>query len=575
MLNRSYKIFFIIFLAILCTGTLQAQDTIPAKPLKSNTDVYTTYHVVFDSGLHYRLDSIQTNYKFQQLRLDSLGRIPKKKLYYQKMDSLYRPGKQRFYTDSIRVALFKSDSSHQQFRTISVRNKKHLDSLNCNTLSQKVMSDSLRQVLFTRKHLRFDSLQKMYAFRQFKADSLHNIRLYHSLGKMDSLTRLKYMRDTAYIKFKTEKLRDNLEKLKEDLQRHKSDTLRPRQVRKPLEITMDMPASKDLQVFVDDPGRKLIIKTWDEKKVRLTMDIDDDQDKNMDIKNKFEKNGIRYTGDENKISIQKAAAYNEPTYAYARSVAGRSTENKQPIPLFTAKKKSTLTICVPYGADLNIVSSGENLLLQDDVKSLKVILNHANLVMHNAEKADIQCSFGAVSAGVIDRADIRINNTKFVCKEIGRLTIRSEYSSVVFTKSANVQFNSTNDHYDIQQVADMKGEKKFGEINVNEIKNTFVLNGSGANVKISNVNELASLVSIDNKYGDIQIPVYNTKNYSLQILGKGNRMNEVPAKAYSVAGGTGYASYKPVSSFSASGGSTEGPFTSYHINCSSCAVSLQ
>ena len=234
--------------------------------------------------------------------------------------------------------------------------------------------------------------------------------------------------------------------------------------------------------------------------------------------------------------------------------------------------KEILIIFIPSDAKFNIVSRGESVQIENDIAVLGVDISNADLVMQNADRATIKCDFGSVTAGFIDHADINISNTKFVCRETGSFTIDSKHSTVTFTKSRTIAFKSVGDQYTIQQVKDIKGDKQFGAIAVANVKNSFVLTGSSADISISNVDQAASLVKIDNKYASVQLQLHNSPNYTLNYLGEGSRVagtqllkgKEGPKKLFIPAGG-----------YTASAGNLAGQHTSFQINCNNCALELQ
>ena len=424
----------------------------------------------------------------------------------------------------------------------------------------------------------FDTLNNRMVFVQRKMlDTLHRLdgmrtKLFATSKRINSISRGKG--DSLRVLFKMKELNRELEHMKIEIKKMKRDSARIN--KEPKEITMQLPCDNNAVVAIKNLSQKINIKTSADNKVRISTIIDASLDgQSSDVAN-FKKIGIELEGSASHVDIKST---NEQTTFTTTAIGSgnltlrTSYSNKTQLST-SLNANAPVTIFIPEKAKLEIEAIA-NVRIENNLVSLSAVMSNADLVMINADKAVIKSKYGFVKAGAIKEADITLTNCKMTCGNIDQLKINSKYSHVDFLNSANTTFESNNDQYSIQEVGDLSGDKTFGAIAVSNLKNSFVLTGSSADVKIKNIESAAALIKISNKYAELQLPASQLKNYSVDYSGRNSRFNDFFSKDKSVRPKFDYApkySVTSTSDFTTEVGDVKAEHTRFQINCNSCMV---
>lgn len=483
-----------------------------------------------DSTIIYKIehDSLK-QYKVyaQAIKRDSVSR----KLYKKNQeqfnkkcdDSLLRKLKVNVRMDSMKIRLRKMDTH--------VR----LDSLNKIQLRKNVRFDSLRVNMKFKR----DSARKMIAYQR-----MDSMKVYQQRLKMDSV-----------------KLKMHLKELKIQLKNLKVDSMRVKM--KERVITMEMPFTKDATVYIDNIGRKAIVRTTNNNKVKVQTTVSYNGDIAISDAEWFAKINLGMKQKEGNISIEQ-----QEREAAERRNNAKLFEKKVSDDLnIKDNKKKAIVIYIPASAKLDIESKYADVAIESNIKYLKAEISNASLSMLNADKAIIESRSGGIKVGNIKDAEIDLTNCTLVSKDIDKLKIVSRNSKVSFENANQVVLKSTGDQYQIAQAYGIEGNKNFGKMDIARLKNKIALTGSSADVNISAIDKKAELIKIDNKYADVRLPVYNLKAYTVNFDGKNSKVFTAFQKVKTSD------SLKSASmSFSATVGDVQGSHTKFQINCSNCNV---
>ncbi|MFX8542990.1 hypothetical protein ABTM06_19990, partial [Acinetobacter baumannii] len=84
------------------------------------------------------------------------------------------------------------------------------------------------------------------------------------------------------------------------------------------------------------------------------------------------------------------------------------------------------------------------------------------------------------------------------------LDLDTKYSSVDIDVVKKLNFRSTNDEYELEEVATAEGSKNYGNLRITKLTGSLDLTGTNADLKIRNIEANVSSIKIDNKYADLR-----------------------------------------------------------------------
>lgn len=466
----------------------------------------------------------------------------------------------------------------------------------CDTAFRKknfVRMDSTNRIYLKRKSVRLDSLKRMNVSLKYRDSTFRNAKAYVRLDSMHTRLNLKY-RDSGYrkmiafqqmdtmklqlhlknLKMDSVKLKMHLQNLKIHLQNLKTDSAIQLKMRT-REITMEIPFDKNSTVYVDNVGRKATIKTTGGNKVKIQATVYYEGEVKLTDAEWFQKLNLELKRSDNGITIQAIEREGN-----GKSQGGaRLFDRKQAAPFTSStdglhikeNKKKALVIYIPNNAKLDIESRYSDVAIENNMKYIKAEISNASLSMLNADKAVIVSSYAKVTIGNIKDADLDLTNCTLVSKDIDHLRINSRNSKVRFDNANQMVLNSTSDQYQIAQVYGLEGNKDFGKMNITNLKNNITLTGSSSDLKIDNIDLKADLVKIDNKYADVQLPVFNLKAYTVNFNGRNSKV----FTAFEKVPMSDSVNSNFRMNFSATVGDVSSSHTKFQINCNSCNVDFK
>lgn len=294
------------------------------------------------------------------------------------------------------------------------------------------------------------------------------------------------------------------------------------------EISQEIAVSKTADVIIDNSNRGIIVKTWDQPKVKVTTTLyyEGDASKLSDAE-WFEKLNLTLKILGSTVRV-KSGSVNGGSYtitgqAYSWSSSssggdvavfngdGRNIGNK------TGKRE--VIIYVPKTVKLEIDSKYADVKVETDAENARIDITNGNLDMQNANDVRIVSKYSNVNMGNAKTAEIEIINGRLTAGTIDELDLDSKYCTIEIASAKKMTIRSTNDEYELDEVGEFKGRKNYGNLRINKLNQSLEIDGTNADVKIRNVSASVNLVKIDNKYADIRLPLRNTKNYTINFSG--------------------------------------------------------
>ena len=541
-------------------------------------------------ALPQQKDTLVVSGKLLPLKSDSIYikegtlHISGKNVYLVKNDSVYlfNKNKEFLQLDSLQQA---NDSLYRKQNKSFQKNAAYYAAKD--SLFRKTNKFYLKQDSLSRKK---DSLFRKSKIFKSRSDSLfrvkNNLFIKQQHLRLDSLKSLNWRKDSFRI-------RGHLERLKSDLQRIKIDSARQNLNLEKKVISFETKCDMDALVTIKDMGRKLVVKTWDQPKIKIETVIfteaafdpkDIDWKRDMNIGVDQQKEGITIS----KLNTGYTTVSDEPTVnargsdkavATAGDAAVKYTNativNRGEVRdarMFKVNGKSELVIYVPFNARLNVVSRYNELSINNNMVSVELDLMNTDLKMLDADKATIKSRYGSVKTGNIKDAAINLVNCKFTSGDLDKLVIDSRYSTIVFKYAAEVNIKSFSDKYNILRAGYVTATKSFGDLNISLLENSIKLTGSSADLNIKLIDSAVKTIQVDNKYANMKLPVEQLLNYSLQF---GGNYSNVFTGIEKLKTNSGDSTKKADHVFSKIAGNAAGAGKGFIVNCSSCSVDFR
>ncbi|MBS1512200.1 MAG: hypothetical protein JST86_15230 [Bacteroidetes bacterium] len=555
---------------------LDSLKRIDSSNYKTSYDVYKNN----DSFLITKRDSLYKVMRKLNTVSDSLSRLQNKQSLYQ-LDSLrtqmnkLRAVKNRSY-DSLSSQLFQSYQS--KYKTYNDSTRIWYDVQNQKWDSaRKLYGQQLRMVNALRKKVglsrqQYELFRSLPRMKAILTDTLTLNKRILAVHRYDSLKKLQYVLMIRQDSLRLKTLL--LQKKALQLQRLQRDTLKPLKKLKTRMVTLSVPCPDGTPVVIRNYYREVIVKTIAGQKCNLNLAAEDDIPGLNDAR-VLENNGVEVAIAKNSIAINSNGK---------KSVDGR----------LLGSPCAALTVEIPENARLQIQNHFAKSTVENPIVQLKADLDNGDLLIKNADSLFITSRYSTISAGDIKLATIDLSGSHFKAGNIDTLSITSDASTFKADGCVAMQLKSSNDKFMVDNVVRVSGNKKFGMLTINQLKEQLILTGVNADMQINSITSNAPLISINNKFADMQLPVYTLPNYSIRYAGSYTDVDKATA-AYAqtsntktAAGLTQAVSKQPggiangnqsskinASVFEAKAGDINKKYTKVDIDCQFCSVRFQ
>ncbi|WP_315818720.1 DUF4097 family beta strand repeat-containing protein [Paraflavitalea speifideaquila] len=179
----------------------------------------------------------------------------------------------------------------------------------------------------------------------------------------------------------------------------------------------------------------------------------------------------------------------------------------------------TMTILVPTGCKLDIENKYGDVVIGMNVDEAKLEINNGTLDAQDIKDLKLTGNYCNANLGNIDKAEVEFTNGTFRAQNINDLDMDSKSSTIEYEKGSYLYIRSQADSYTIDAIDKVDGRKVYGSIKIDQLNNSFDLEGNNVDIKFRNIGPEVSLIKINNKYGDVRLPVKNLKNYYVDFIG--------------------------------------------------------
>lgn len=289
------------------------------------------------------------------------------------------------------------------------------------------------------------------------------------------------------------------------------------------EISMELPASKTAEIFIENNSRNLEIKVWDQQKVKVvtTVQYDGDASKVTDAE-WFEKINLTFRSTTNTIKIKTAASGNNFYRIDGNSVswggAGLAVAGSD-LYVGQGKAKKSVTIYIPKENSLDIESKYAEVLIDGSINKLNADITNGGLELGDANKLSLRSKYSNVTVGNLKTAEVELINGRFIAKDVEDLDLDTKYATIEAGSVKKLMVRSTNDEYEIEEVGSIIGRKNYGNLRITKLNTSMDFDGTNADIKIRNIGAGLESIKINDKYADIRLPMRNVKNYNVVYHG--------------------------------------------------------
>ena len=295
------------------------------------------------------------------------------------------------------------------------------------------------------------------------------------------------------------------------------------------EVSVEVNASRNSDIFVDNTSRSIEIKAWNEPKVKVVTTIYYDGDANtLSDAEWFEKLNISVRAMTSSIKIKSGTVSSGGSYEVMGNSFNWSSGPASGVAIFNGngenigtKKNVTrlVTIYLPKDNKLIVESKYSDVTVSDNLNKLTIDLTNGNLETQDVNTLTLRSKYGNVNTGNLQTAEVEFINGHFTAKEVGDLDIDTKYSTVDIASASKIHFVSTNDEYDIEEAGSVVGQKNYGNLRISKLSKSLEIDGVNADVKVRIIAPTVNAIQFYNKYADMRLPLRNLKSYTINYSG--------------------------------------------------------
>ncbi|MCA6449669.1 MAG: hypothetical protein IM584_03165 [Chitinophagaceae bacterium] len=295
------------------------------------------------------------------------------------------------------------------------------------------------------------------------------------------------------------------------------------------EISKEVALPKDGEIYIENASRSIVVKTWDQPKVKVSTTIYYDGESKLSDDEWLEKANLSLRTLGNSVKIKSGTISGAAYRVYSSgAMTFYSSGPGNGVTVFNGSgqnigtksgAKTVVTVTIPAGSKIELESKYADVTLPANIGEANIELANGNLEAENLNKLILRSKYSNVTVGDVKNAEIEFTNGRFSARNITDLDIDSKYSTIEMASVNKLAIRSTNDEYELEEADEVRGRKSYGNLRITKLNRSIDVEGSNADIKIRKTAPTLSLIKIDDKYADIRIPLKDTKNYSVDFTG--------------------------------------------------------
>ncbi len=307
------------------------------------------------------------------------------------------------------------------------------------------------------------------------------------------------------------------------------------------EVSLEIPMPKGGEVYMELSSRNVIVKIWDQPKIKVVTTAIYTGDVRLTDEQWFEKLNVTLKALGTSVKIKAGSTGSSIMYfngastatvngsrvlesgtvqAFPSTISGATGNSGNVITVAgSPSARRIITVYMPANTKVDIESKYGDVKLPANIGDALVDISNGNLEAENLGKLRLRSKYSNANIGDIKEAEVEFANGRFTAKAIDELDIESKYATIEMASAKSIKLVSTNDEFEVEDVADIRGRKNYGNLRITRLSSSIELEGSNADVKIRNVGAAVKLIKVDNRYADVRIPLRDYKNYSVDFTG--------------------------------------------------------
>lgn len=295
------------------------------------------------------------------------------------------------------------------------------------------------------------------------------------------------------------------------------------------EVSKEIAAPKNGDVYIENTSRNIVVKTWDQQKVKVTTTVYYEGEAKLSDEEWLEKVNLSLKTLGTSVKIKSGSiGGNSVFYSNGGSLNSININGSSGVAVFNGNGqnvgtksniKRIVTVYVPAGSKLDVESKYSDVTLPDVSADVNVDITNGNIEGGSVGKLILRSKYSNINIGDVKTAEVEMTNGRFSAKTIDDLDIDSKYSTVEMASVKKITLRSTNDEYELEDAGEVRGRKNYGNLRITKLNTSLELDGSNADVKVRKVGTALSFIKIDDRYADVRIPLRDTKSYTVDFAG--------------------------------------------------------
>ena len=318
------------------------------------------------------------------------------------------------------------------------------------------------------------------------------------------------------------------------------------------EISQEVPSTKGSLIRVVTGSRKVVIKSWDQQRVKVTLDLAyDTSAKNRSDADWFQDLGVNIKPFSNRVDIltrttnvnlllSKVGYPTSPAFKksaptavtidgqlYSSNLAAvkpAQSNNKLEEVVVQGYKNTapvirSMSIMVPAGVKLDLENTYGDVTVSLNLESGKFKINNGTLDAQDVKDLQLIGTYCNANLGNVEKAEVEFTNGSLRAQEIKDLDLDTKSSTIEYEKGGYLYLRSQSDNITIDAIDKIDGRKTYGSIKVDKLNGSFDLEGNNVDIKFRDISPEVTLIKIVDRYGDLRLPVKSLKNYYVDFIG--------------------------------------------------------
>jgi hypothetical protein len=294
------------------------------------------------------------------------------------------------------------------------------------------------------------------------------------------------------------------------------------------EVSKEVAVPRGGEIYIENSSRGIVVKTWDQPKVKVTTTVYYDGDPKLTDEEWFDKLNLSLKTLGSSVKIKSGGVTSNGSFYSYNSIGGGGLGSQGGAAIFNGSgqnigTKSTLkrilTITVPAGSKIDVESKYSDITLPPGIGDVNLDITNSNLEAENLNKLTLRSKYSNINVGDIKLAEVEFTNGRFSAKNIDDLDIESKSSTIEMASAKKIVLRSSNDEYELEEAGEVRARKSYGNLRITKLNGSLEVDGANADVKVRKVGPALSLIKIDDKYADVRIPLREAKSYTVDFAG--------------------------------------------------------